>query len=111
MYLSASEYFDAVIYRDGFKYTLHFEQYRLNGENQKELVESYATNYSSAFGEEEIKRLNEQAAGRGINFAGIMDFGATPVTGQLRPNATFSISSNMYSSSFISDYYTEGIGV
>ena len=59
--------------------------------------------------EEEIKRLNEQAAGRGINFAGIMDFGATPVTGQLRRNATFSIRSNMYSSSFTSDYYTETI--
>lgn len=102
-----TSYYDNIKMRKA--YTLHFEQYRLNGENQKELVKSYATNYSSAFGEEEIKRLNEQAAGRGINFAGIMDFGATPVTGQLRPNATFSIRSNIYSSSFISDYYTETI--
>ncbi len=32
----ASEYFDAVIHRDGFKYTLHFEKGRIVGEMQKE---------------------------------------------------------------------------
>ena len=32
----ASEYFDAVIHRDGFKYTLHFEKGRIAGEMQKE---------------------------------------------------------------------------
>ena len=32
----ASEYFDAVIYRDGFKYTLHFERGELVGEMKKE---------------------------------------------------------------------------
>ena len=32
----ASEYFDAVIYRDGFKYTLHFEKGEIVGEMRKE---------------------------------------------------------------------------
>ena len=32
----ASEYFDAVIYRDGFKYTLHFEKGEIVGEMKKE---------------------------------------------------------------------------
>ena len=32
----ASEYFDAVIYRDGFKYTLHFEKGQIVGEMNKE---------------------------------------------------------------------------
>ena len=32
----ASEYFDAVIHRDGFKYTLHFEKGRIVGELNKE---------------------------------------------------------------------------
>ena len=32
----ASEYFDAVIHRDGFKYTLHFEKGRIVGELKKE---------------------------------------------------------------------------
>ncbi|MDD6160377.1 MAG: ATP-binding protein, partial [Oscillospiraceae bacterium] len=32
----ASEYFDAVIYRDGFKYTLHFEKGEIVGEMGKE---------------------------------------------------------------------------
>ena len=32
----ASEYFDAVIHRDGFRYTLHFEKGRIVGEMQKE---------------------------------------------------------------------------
>ena len=32
----ASEYFDAVIHRDGFKYTLHFEKGRIVGEMGKE---------------------------------------------------------------------------
>ncbi len=32
----ASEYFDAVIYRDGFKYTLHFERGEIVGEMKKE---------------------------------------------------------------------------
>lgn len=32
----ASEYFDAVIHRDGFKYSLHFEKGRIVGEMQKE---------------------------------------------------------------------------
>ena len=31
-----SEYFDAVIYRDGFKYTLHFEKGEIAGEMKKE---------------------------------------------------------------------------
>ena len=32
----ASEYFDAVIHRDGFKYSLHFEKGRIVGQMQKE---------------------------------------------------------------------------
>ncbi len=32
----ASEFFDAVIYRDGFKYTLHFEKGEIVGQMQKE---------------------------------------------------------------------------
>ena len=32
----ASEYFDAVIYRDGFKYTLHFEKGEIVGDMKKE---------------------------------------------------------------------------
>ena len=32
----ASEYFDAVIHRDGFKYTLHFQKGRIVGKMQKE---------------------------------------------------------------------------
>lgn len=32
----ASEYFDAVIYRDGFQYTLHFEKGQIVGEMKKE---------------------------------------------------------------------------
>ena len=32
----ASEYFDAVIHRDGFRYSLHFEKGRIVGEMQKE---------------------------------------------------------------------------
>ena len=32
----ASEYFDAVIHRDGFKYSLHFEKGRIAGEMKKE---------------------------------------------------------------------------
>jgi DNA gyrase subunit B len=32
----SSEYFDAVIYRDGFKYTLHFEKGEIVGQLQKE---------------------------------------------------------------------------
>ena len=32
----ASEYFDAVIYRDGFQYTLHFEKGKIVGEMKKE---------------------------------------------------------------------------
>ena len=32
----ASEFFDAVIHRDGFKYTLHFKKGRIHGQMQKE---------------------------------------------------------------------------
>ena len=39
----ASEYFDAVIYRDGFKYTLHFERGEIVGEMKKEPAERKKT--------------------------------------------------------------------
>ena len=39
----ASEYFDAVIYRDGFKYTLHFEKGEIVGEMKKEPVDRKKT--------------------------------------------------------------------
>ena len=39
----ASEYFDARIYRDGFKYTLHFEKGKIVGELNRELADRKKT--------------------------------------------------------------------